>query len=118
MEIIKARKSVIEKVASEARRWASSLPIRCTAYLIGSYARGDFNLWSDVDILLVSDDLVGSPIERLKQIETPPNYEVLPLTTREFRKMLEREDSLAKEALRRGVVLRDDLNLSTEGFRW
>jgi predicted nucleotidyltransferase len=79
LEIIKARKSVIDRVVSEAKRWASSLSIRCTAYLIGSYARGDFNLWSDIDILLVSDDLVGS---------------------------------LSKETLRRGVVLRDDLNLS------
>ena len=112
MEVIKARKSVIDRVVSEAKRWASSLSIRCTAYLIGSYARGDFNFWSDVDILLVSDELFGSPVERLKKIEAPPNYEVLPLTTREFMNMLRCEDSLAKEALRRGVVLRDDLNLS------
>jgi predicted nucleotidyltransferase len=75
---------------------------------------GDFNLWSDVDILLVSDDLVGSPIERLKKIEAPPKYEVLPLTTKEFMDMLRRRDSLAKEALERGVVLRDDLNLSRQ----
>lgn len=113
MEVIEARKGVRESVVSEAKKWASTLPIKCSVYLIGSYARGDFNLWSDVDILLVSDELVGSPIERLKKIEAPPNYEVLPLTTREFRSMLGREDSLAKEALKRGVVLRDDLNLST-----
>jgi predicted nucleotidyltransferase len=113
LEIVKARKSVVDRVLSEAKKWASTLPIRCTAYLIGSYARGDFNLWSDIDILLVSDDLVGSPVERLKKIEAPPNYEVLPLTTREFRRMLGHEDSLAKEALKRGVALRDDLNLYT-----
>lgn len=113
MEVIKARKSMIERVVSEAKEWAKSLPIRCSAYLIGSYARGDFNLWSDVDILLVSADLFGNPIERLMKIEAPPNYEVLPLTTGEFRRMLQREDSLAKEALRRGVLLRDDLNLSS-----
>ena len=111
MEVIKARKSVIDRVISEAKKWATSLPIKCTAYLIGSYARGDFNIWSDVDILLVSDDLVGSPVERLKRIETPPNYEVIPLTSSEFRRMLGREDSLAKEALKRGILLRDDLNL-------
>ncbi len=112
MEVIKARKSVMNRVVSEAKRWATSLPIKCTAYLIGSYARGDFNLWSDVDILLVSDDLVGSPVERLKKIEAPHNYEVIPLTSSEFKKMLRREDSLAKEALKRGILLRDDLNLS------
>lgn len=111
MEVIKARKNMMDRVVSEARRWASSLPIRCTAYLIGSYARGDFNLWSDVDILLVSDDLVGSPVERLKKIEAPPNYEVIPVTTSEFRKMLQRKDSLAEEALKRGILLRGDLNL-------
>ena len=28
---------------------------KVTLILFGSYARGDFNLWSDVDIIIISD---------------------------------------------------------------
>ncbi len=28
---------------------------KTTLILFGSYARGDFNLWSDIDIIIISD---------------------------------------------------------------
>jgi len=39
-----------------------------TAVLVDSYARGDFNLWSDVDVLLISDSFPERPLERLKML--------------------------------------------------
>lgn len=44
MEAVKRRERLREQVIREAREWASKLPFKATALLIGSYARGDFNL--------------------------------------------------------------------------
>ena len=55
MEILKQRRRLREKVIEEAGRWARSLPIKATVVLIGSYARGDFNLWIDIDVIVTSE---------------------------------------------------------------
>ncbi|ABL79081.1 DNA polymerase, beta domain protein region [Thermofilum pendens Hrk 5] len=105
-----------EEVVKEALEWASRLRGSVTAVLVGSYARGDFNEWSDVDVVLVSGEFKGGPLERLKAIEVPPGYEVIPLTPEEFERLLERGDQLALEAVERGVKLRDDLGLLSRDF--
>ena len=94
---------------SEARAWAQELAFPATVILIGSYARGDFNLWSDVDLLLIAD-LRGGPLERLRGLDFPAGFEVIPLTLSELLKLVERGDVLAVEALN-GIYLRDDLGV-------
>ena len=52
-ERISKRREVINKVLEYSKR----LPLsKSTVILIGSYAHGDFNLWSDIDVLVVVDD--------------------------------------------------------------
>ena len=111
MEVIERRKRLREKIIEDASVWARKLSLRVTAVLIGSYARGDFNLWSDVDVLLISDDFRGGPVERLNSLEIPPGFQVIPLTSKEFRRLLKRKDILALEAVESGIVLRDDLGI-------
>ena len=110
MEILKEGRALREKVIEEARRWASNLPFKSSVILIGSYARGDFNLWSDVDIVLIAW-LHGNPLERLKSIDYPPGFEVIPLTPTEFLTLLKKRNPIAMEALSNGVILRDDFNI-------
>ena len=102
-----------EEVISDARKWARGLPSKVTAVLIGSYARGDFNLWSDVDVILISE-FEGRPVERLSRIDFPPGFQVIPLTPEEFQRLVERGDGLALEAKTKGVVLRDDYGLFSD----
>jgi len=113
MEIVKKRIEIRDKVVSEATEWVNGLKYRVSAVLIGSYARGDFNVWSDVDIILISDEFKGNPVERLKKINVPPGYEVIPLTPKEFKKLLKKNDALAREAVEKGVKLRDDFRIFT-----
>ena len=110
MGILEERRRLREEAIEKAKRWARSLPFRCSAILIGSYARGDFNLWSDVDIVLVAE-FQGTPIERLRSIDYPTGFEVIPLNPEEFRRLLEKRNPIAVEAVERGVVLRDDLGI-------
>jgi len=98
-----------EEVLEKARRWANSLPFRATVILVGSYARGDFNLWSDVDLIVISDGLRGRPLSRLKKLDVQQGFQVIPLTSSEFERLVKKKDLLAIEALKRGIILRDDL---------
>ncbi|MEM1558569.1 MAG: nucleotidyltransferase domain-containing protein [Candidatus Bathyarchaeia archaeon] len=111
MEILKERERLREKVLDDCKKWAVSLPFKASAILIGSYARGDFNLWSDVDIVLISD-LTGTPLEKLKRIDYPPGFEVIPLTLAEFLTLLRRGNPMATEAVEKGIILRDDFNIA------
>ena len=111
MEIIKKRVKLREKVIAEAREWAGRLPLKVTAILVGSYARGDFSLWSDIDIILISDSFEGNPIQRLKELNVLPAYQIIPLTPEEFKRLLEKKDPLAVEALKIGVILREDVKI-------
>ncbi|MEM2245038.1 MAG: nucleotidyltransferase domain-containing protein [Thermofilum sp.] len=113
MEVVRRRAAERRRVVEEARRWASSLSFKATAILVGSYARGDFNKWSDVDVLLITGELGGGPLERLRKVEAPPGYEVIVWTPEEFALLLKKGNPLALEAARSGVFLRDDYGLSS-----
>lgn len=114
LEILKRREDMRRAVIEAGRRWVLSLKGRLSAFLIGSYARGDFNLWSDVDVVLISDEFSGSPIKRLKELDPPPGFQVIPLTSAEFTRLVEKKDVMALEALKEGVVLRDDLGIRAQ----
>ncbi|HID17642.1 TPA: nucleotidyltransferase domain-containing protein, partial [Candidatus Bathyarchaeota archaeon] len=46
MEVIEKRRRLREQaINKEALSWAAGLPFKVTAMLVGSHARGDFNLW-------------------------------------------------------------------------
>lgn len=112
-DIIEKRVRERLRVIEEARRWAESLQPPVSVILVGSYARGDFNAWSDVDLLVVSPVFRGMRVtDRLLGIDAPPGYEVIAVTPEELEKMIAKKNPLAVDALRHGVVLRDDLGVS------
>lgn len=111
MEVIERRRKLKERFIKEASNWVADLTFKATAILIGSYARGDFNLWSDIDILLICEDFKGGPVDRLKALDIPSGFQVIPLVPKEFKKLLTRKEHLAVEAVKTGIVLRDDLEL-------
>ncbi len=111
MGIIEERREIRSRVIAEAMEWARGLGFKCTAVLIGSYARGDFNEWSDVDIVLISEVFKGRPPERLRKIDPPPNYEVIPLNPGELKRLFTKGDPIADEICRDGVFLRDDYKI-------
>lgn len=117
MEIIKERRRVRNTAIKRATEWARKLPFKATAILIGSYARGDFNLWSDIDILLITRHLKGTPVQRLKKLDVQPGFQVIPVTPSEFERLKRRKDPIAVEALMYGIVLRDDYKIAGKSQR-
>lgn len=64
--IIKFRTKMRDEAIAKVRQYLSSLSLkRYKAILFGSYARGDFNYASDIDLLIVSDELPEALNERL-----------------------------------------------------
>ncbi len=102
---------VLDIVEDYSRRLREELG-RVTVILYGSYARGDYNLWSDIDLLVVSEKFRNVRIlDRYDLIpQPPPGVEPVPLTPEEFVKNLEKNAWL--KALRdKSVILIDDYNL-------
>lgn len=110
MEIIERRIEERNKVVQEAKSYSKNIPFECSVMLIGSYARGDFNLWSDKDLKIIGN-FTGNPIERLRNIDFPPGYDAIMITPGEVDKMKSRNDKFIIDALKEGVVLRDDLKI-------
>ncbi|HDD26211.1 MAG TPA: nucleotidyltransferase domain-containing protein [Acidilobales archaeon] len=87
---------------------------KVTLIIYGSYARGDFNLWSDVDVILISEYFTN--IDFLKRYDIiskfiPENFEVKIWTLQEAKRNLSKP--WWKEALRNRIVIVDDYGLFT-----
>jgi hypothetical protein len=88
---------------------------KVSVVLIGSYARGDFNEWSDVDVLIVVEKAPGNPLERmdclLERCPPPAGVEPIILSLSGFMRQKHLATPLYTEACGQGVVLVDDLEL-------
>lgn len=74
------------------------------AYLVGSVARGDHNLHSDVDVVVISEPLPQHPLERAELLYryVLPGVEPKGFTPAEWREMQRRKNPLALEVRRLG----------------
>lgn len=61
----RAREALLEEARAYAERVREALG-EAEVYLFGSVARGDFNLESDLDLLVVSPALPQDPLERAR----------------------------------------------------
>ncbi len=97
-------------VDQAVRAWAQALAARRTDVLaigyIGSYARGDWGVGSDLDIIIVLRDSPLPLAERARQFDAtqlPVPADVLVYTEREFTSLLEADTRFAR-ALQREIV--------------
>lgn len=106
---LERRRDEREERLARAREHVERLNERMSvigAAVAGSVSRGDFNLWSDVDVVVVSDDLPAPGPARGEALgDAASGLELHGYTSAEFARALERGDRLAREAVERGVVL-------------
>jgi predicted nucleotidyltransferase len=110
VDIIENRKRQREQVIGHVSDFINGLNFKCTALLIGSYARGDFNLWSDVDLLIIGE-FNGTPLERLKNFNLPPGYEAILLTPDKVAKRMKMNERFISDSFENGVIIKDHLHL-------
>ncbi len=87
-----------------------------TVILVGSYARGDFNVWSDIDVLVVVEKAESNPLRRYDNIipvllryDLP--IEPIIITRKEFFKGLKKKNPLIIDSLKYGKVILDELKI-------
>jgi predicted nucleotidyltransferase len=97
-------------VLKEYSKAVSSKLGKFTGVLYGSMARGDYNIWSDIDFLVISDKLPENPLKRLEFLYslTDSPIEVKGYTRKEFLQMIEKRNPLALDALVEGKVVVDN----------
>lgn len=116
-DVLRARAEERERAIEEVRRYVESLRARwgkVTAVLYGSYARGDFNLWSDIDVIVISERFEGTNFATrcAELMDAPPKVEAICWTPEEAAKALDKP--WWHEALRYRVVLADDYGLFSD----
>ncbi|MEM3080754.1 MAG: nucleotidyltransferase domain-containing protein [Nitrososphaerota archaeon] len=108
------KKAAVES-AVEAVRCIEKILGQVSAAVIGSYARGDFNRWSDIDLLVVSPNFTPNPLNRLEQLANVlkkyPSLEIMPLTPQEFQRQRKLKTPMVEEVIQKGVIITDELNI-------
>ena len=102
-----------ERLLDLARVYVERLSARIelvAAIVAGSVARGDFNVWSDVDVVVVATELPVRAPDRglLLAHDAPGRVQPVGFTPVEFAAALERRNPLVVEAVTSGVVLAGD----------
>ena len=98
---------------AQAREYVTALSGRVpvvAAAVVGSVARGDFNLWSDTDVVIVAERLPTSFLERQALLlgDAAPGIQPIGFEPAEFRAALAKRNRLAREVLEAGVTLIGD----------
>ena len=117
LEALEERRRQRDRFVDMARVYAERLRGRLgklTAIVYGSVSRGDFNLGSDVDILIISEGLPHHPLKRMEVLYSchEPPLEPKGYTPAEFRHLQAKRNSALTEVLKDGIVVVDDLGLA------
>lgn len=105
-----ARRRERERLLATAGDYVQQLATRVplvAAAVAGSVARGDFNVWSDVDVVVVAEDLPERATDRsgLLLENAPGGIQPLGFTPDEFLAAWRKGNPLVREAVEAGVVL-------------
>ena len=108
-DVIARRRREQAAAIDVARRFVAAIPAEVdvrAAAVVGSTVRGDFNKWSDIDVVVIAEPLPDDSYERIIALgERPPGVQFVAWTPDEFARALARRDPLAQEAETIGVWL-------------
>jgi predicted nucleotidyltransferase len=112
--VVARRRRQRQELIHTAALWAAAMPDALevvAVVVIGSVARGDFNKWSDLDVLVVAERLPEPSADRMGALATaaPPGLQAVGWTPSELRQRLAARDPIAAEAYGVGVVVRGRL---------
>jgi hypothetical protein len=112
-DVLAERRRERERLIAIAREYVERLRARLpveAAVVVGSVARGDFNVWSDIDVLVVAEGLPERAPDRSGFLleNAPTGVQPVGFSRSELESALAKRNRLAEEALEHGVVLLGD----------
>ena len=102
------RNEILGLAREAAARMGAACPEVEQGVLFGSFARNDYGVHSDLDLLVILDRTEKSVFQRLDEyLPWAPAYptDILPLTRFEVQSRLERSDPFLRRALNEGITL-------------
>lgn len=107
--VLERRRAEQRALVGRAERFAGALEpdLGVSAVVVfGSVARGDFNLWSDVDVLVVLAEADDDTVDRVRSAGREVGL-IAPVvwTPAQLRAQLARRDLIAVESVERGLWL-------------
>lgn len=107
--VITRRRRERDELIARARQFAEAIPANVgllAAAVFGSVARGDFNVWSDIDVVVVAREFPERLFDRYDALgRWPAGVQPVPWTPAEWRRQLAKGNPIATEAVERGVWL-------------
>jgi hypothetical protein len=112
-EALSERRQERERLVALARGYVQALSRRLpvpAAAVVGSVARGDFNVWSDVDVVVVAPGLPERLPDRtaLLSSDAPGGVQPVGFQPAEFERAWRKGNPLAREATSVGIVLQGE----------
>lgn len=99
------RTALVNRAAEFAQGLPAALDVRAVI-VFGSVARGDFNLWSDIDVLVVAATLPARALDRLDALGArPAKVQPVAWTPGEWAARSRAGDPISSEARGDGVWL-------------
>ena len=112
-EVIAGRRREQQALLDRARQFSAELPSELDVRVVvvfGSVARGDFHDASDVDVLVIAQDLpVRAPERNARLGIPPPRVEFVAWTPDDWERERRRGNPICTDAERYGVVIRGAL---------
>jgi predicted nucleotidyltransferase len=115
--LLAARRARRAELLRAAAVFAGSLDRACSAFVVGSVARGDFGAGSDIDAVIIAPWMPASPRARSELLYRTVSGGIEPKgsTPGEWRDLVRRGVAWTSLALREAVWLNDDLGLRPQG---
>lgn len=108
------RQALLDRVTEWARHLDADLEVQAVV-VFGSVARGDFNVWSDIDVLVVAAQLPDRFLDRIDILGSlPPLVQPVVWTPSEYARQVARSNPITTEAARVGVWVVGDAGSLTE----
>lgn len=118
-EVLARRRAEQQALLDQARdfstRLDAALGVRAVV-VVGSVARGDFNVWSDIDVLVVATGVPPRVLDRYDRLPTlPPRVQPIVWTPEEWEARRAAGDPVAFDAVDHGVWLVGTPEMVTPG---
>ncbi|MBU7026059.1 MAG: nucleotidyltransferase domain-containing protein [Theionarchaea archaeon] len=115
-KVIQLRKKERKNLLKKAEKYLEELRKRLgplSGVVFGSVSRGDFNDASDIDIVVIAEELPTHPLRRLDVLLSPwvPGIDPKGYTRSEFEQLKQKGNPFIQLILEEGIVLLDEIGV-------